>query len=57
MIRAIIRFLTPKQTARADFIEAQVEYFVAVGRQDTRRKSVAGKKLVAARKRCLLVGA
>lgn len=57
MIRAFIRFLTPKQTARADFIEAQVEYFVAVGRQDTRRKSVAGKKLVAARKRCLLVGA
>lgn len=57
MIRALIRFLTPKQTARADFIEAQVKYYAAIGRRDTRGQSEAGKELVAAGKRKLLVGA
>jgi hypothetical protein len=57
MIRAFIRFLTPKQTARADFLEAQVAYLVAVGRRDTRRQREAGKALVQAGKRKLMVGA
>lgn len=57
MIRALIRFLTPKQTARADFIEAQVAYLSAIGRRDTRGQRAAEKKLVEAGKRCLTVGA
>lgn len=54
---AIIRFLTPKQTARADFIEAQVAYLSAVGRRDTRAQRETGKRLAEAGKRCLMVGA
>ena len=57
MIRALIRWLTPKQTARADFIEAQVAYLSAVGRRDTRAQRETGKKLVEAGKRKLLVRA
>lgn len=57
MIRAIIRFLTPKQTARADFIDAQVAYLSAIGRRDTRGQRTAEKALVEAGKRCLMVGA
>lgn len=57
MIRALIRFLTPKQTARAEFLDAQVAFLSAVGRRDTRGQRAAGKVLVAARKRCLMVGA
>jgi hypothetical protein len=57
MLRSVKRWLTPKQTARAEFLDAQVEYFVAVGRQDTRRQREAGKKLVEAGKRKLMVRA
>lgn len=57
MIRALIRFLTPKQTARADFLDAQVAYLSAVGRRDTRGQRAAGKALVEAGKRKLMVGA
>ena len=57
MIAALRRLLTPKQTARADFLDAQVEYYVAVGRGDTRRQREASKALVEAGKRKLMVGA
>ena len=54
---AIIRFLTPKQTARADFLDAQVAHLVAVGRRDRRAQRETGKRLVEAGKRRLMVGA
>lgn len=57
MLRAIKRWLTPKQTARADFIDAQVAYLSAIGRRDTRGQRTAEKALVEAGKRCLMVGA
>lgn len=57
MIRAFIRFLTPKQTARADFLEAQVAYLSAIGRRDTRGQRAASQALIAAGKRKLMVGA
>jgi hypothetical protein len=57
MIRAIIRFLTPKQTARAEFLDAQVAYLAAIGRRDTRGQRIAGKALIEAGKRKLMVGA
>ena len=57
MIRAFIRFLTPKQTAREDFLDAQVKYLAAVGRRDTRAQRQAGRALVEAGKSKLMVGA
>jgi hypothetical protein len=61
MIAALRRLLTPKQTARQSareaFLDAQVEYYVAVGRGDTRRQREASKALVEAGKRKLMVGA
>lgn len=57
MIRAFIRFLTPKQTAREAFLDAQVAYLAAIGRRDTRGQRAAAKALVEAGKRKLMVGA
>jgi hypothetical protein len=57
MIRAFIRFLTPKKTAREDFLDAQVKYLAAVGRRDTRAQRQAARALVQAGKRKLMVGA
>lgn len=57
MLRAIKRWLTPKQTARAEFLDAQVAHLVAVGRRDTRAQRETGKRLVEAGKRRLMVGA
>ena len=54
---AIIRFLTPRQTARAAFLDAQVAYLSAIGRRDTRGQRAAEKALAEAGKRCLMVGA
>ena len=57
MIRAFIRFLTPKKTAREDFLDAQFKYLAAVGRRDTRAQRQAARALVQAGKRKLMVGA
>lgn len=57
LFRSLRRFLTPKQTARADFLDAQVAYLSAIGRRDTRGQRIAGKALVEAGKRRLMVGA
>jgi len=55
--RSLRRLLTPKQTARADLLDAQVAYLSAIGRRDTRGQRIAGKALVEAGKRRLMVGA
>ena len=57
MIRALIRYITPKQTAREAFLDAQVAYLAAIGRRDTRGQRKAEDALVEAGKRKLMVGA
>jgi hypothetical protein len=57
MIAALRRLLTPKQAAREAFLDAQVAYLAAIGRRDTRGQREAGRALVEAGKRKLMVGA
>lgn len=57
MIAALRRLLTPKQTARAEFLEAQVAYLAAIGRRDTRAQRAASEALIRAGKRKLMVRA